>query len=60
MRNFMKITMKPQDVERMFDPQVPSNVVDFCMAVVRKGFEIGHELGEKANELIDNVFDNLK
>ena len=56
----MKITMKPQDVERMFDPQVPSNVVDFCMAVVRKGFEIGHELGEKANELIDNVFDNLK
>ncbi len=56
----MKIVMKPQDVEKMIDPKVPSEVVDFCMTIVRKGFEIGNELGEKANELIDKLFDNLK
>ncbi len=56
----MKIIMKPQDVEKMFDPKIPSDVVDFFMTIVRKGFEIGHELGEKANDLIDNLFDNLK
>lgn len=55
----MKILMRPQDVEKLFDPQVPSNVIDFCMAIVRKGFKIGYELGEKANELIDHFFDNL-
>lgn len=56
----MKILLKPQDVEKMFDPQIPSDVIDFFMKIVRKGFDIGQALGEKANELIDNIFDNLK
>ena len=56
----MNIIMKPKDVETLFDPKVPTEVVDFCMSIVCKGFEIGHKLGEKVNDLIDDLFDNLK
>lgn len=52
--------MSTHDIEKMLDPRIPSDVVDLCKAIVRKGFEIGHAFGEKANEWIDYLFDNLK
>lgn len=46
-------------IEELFDPQIPTDVVDVCKTIVRTGLKIGHSLGEKVNAWIDDLFDNV-
>lgn len=48
------------EIEKMLGPQLPTEIAETCKTIVRKGFDIGHVLGEKVNEWIDSFFDNLK
>ena len=50
--------MNALDIEKMFDPSIPKDVVDVLRTIVRTGLKIGHALGEKANAWIDDLFNN--